>query len=166
MTTPTIETLEQARHHVAQSSCGGCGKSNTLFAFEVRKEGPNRGRLFAKCRHCGHFGWLTPAASADDERDRAEASATPCPKCGKARQARNLTAALVDIKDRHVRPAQSGQLRHQQADRARANHGNAFAMLQRCTFQRAMRGGKHVGGKQADPRVGAVVERGTAARPR
>jgi hypothetical protein len=88
--TPTSETLEQARQYVARISCGGRHKPGILSAFEVRKEGSDSGRLFAKCRHSGHFDWLTPAASADEEHDRTEAYATPCPKCGKVRHARRV----------------------------------------------------------------------------
>jgi hypothetical protein len=39
-------------------SATAAGKGGTLSAYETRKEGPNLGRLFAKCRHCGAFRWL------------------------------------------------------------------------------------------------------------
>ncbi|HEX4607719.1 MAG TPA: TIGR02996 domain-containing protein [Urbifossiella sp.] len=91
MTIPTgIEGLEQARRYAADANCGGCGKPGTLSAYEVQKEGPNQGRLFAKCRHCGYFGWLSAATAADPELDRVRAAATPCPKCGKGRQANRV----------------------------------------------------------------------------
>jgi uncharacterized protein (TIGR02996 family) len=61
-----------------------------LSAHEVQKEGPNRGRLFLKCRHCGHFDWLTAAAVRDEDLERAQASARPCPTCGKARRAQRV----------------------------------------------------------------------------
>jgi uncharacterized protein (TIGR02996 family) len=88
---PAIENLEQARRYATQARCEGCQKVSTLSAYEVQKEGLNRGRLFVKCRHCGHFGWLTAATTPDEERDRAEAGASPCPKCGKRRSARRVS---------------------------------------------------------------------------
>src|SRR5690349_5848466 len=81
MTTPVIESLEDARRHAARSTCAGCQRSATSTAYEVQKEGPNRGRLFVKCRHCGHFGWLTGPAQRDEELERAQALASPCPRC-------------------------------------------------------------------------------------
>jgi uncharacterized protein (TIGR02996 family) len=82
-----IDNLEQAKRYAADTCCDSCGKDGTLAAYEVRKEGPNQGRLFVKCRHCGFFGWLTATATPDPELERVRATATPCPKCGKGRQA-------------------------------------------------------------------------------
>jgi uncharacterized protein (TIGR02996 family) len=84
---PAIETLEQARRHAAGTVCAGCQKAATLSAYQVQKEGPNRGRFFVKCRHCGHFAWLGAAATVDEELERVQAGAAPCPKCGKGRRA-------------------------------------------------------------------------------
>jgi uncharacterized protein (TIGR02996 family) len=85
-----IHDLEQAREHAARSTCGGCGKVGTLAAFEVKKDSPNQGRLFARCRHCGHFDWLTAARTTDPELEQAQAKARPCPKCGKGRRAQRV----------------------------------------------------------------------------
>jgi uncharacterized protein (TIGR02996 family) len=87
---PDIDDLEQARRYAARAVCGGCRKSGTLSAYEVQKEGPNRGRLFLKCRHCGHFDWLTAPAVRDEELENAQAGARPCPKCGKGRRAQRV----------------------------------------------------------------------------
>jgi uncharacterized protein (TIGR02996 family) len=87
--TPDIQTLDQARRHAARTVCPGCRKAGTLSAYEVRKEGPNQGRLFLKCRHCGHFDWLT-APKRDEELERVQANARPCPKCGKPRRAQRV----------------------------------------------------------------------------
>lgn len=89
MPTPTaaIETLDQAREYASETRCDGCAKEGTLSAYQVRKEGPNEGRLFVKCRHCGFFGWLTAAIRADAELDQLRTNAKPCHKCGKPRQA-------------------------------------------------------------------------------
>jgi uncharacterized protein (TIGR02996 family) len=71
----------------------------TRIVFRVRKEGPNHGRVFAKCTDCQRFDWLTdapvpktaaasaPRKSGDAERDALQATVTPCPKCGKPRRA-------------------------------------------------------------------------------
>jgi uncharacterized protein (TIGR02996 family) len=88
--TLNIQSLEEARRHVARAVCAGCRKAGTLSAYEVRKEGPNQGRLFLKCRHCGHFDWLTGAPAADEELQRVGANARPCPKCGKGRRAQRV----------------------------------------------------------------------------
>jgi uncharacterized protein (TIGR02996 family) len=88
--TPDIHDLEQARRHAARAVCGGCQKAGALSAYEVQKAGPNEGRLFMKCRHCGRFDWLTPPAERDEELERAQAGARPCPKCGKARRAQRV----------------------------------------------------------------------------
>jgi uncharacterized protein (TIGR02996 family) len=94
--------LAQARTQVVAALCPGCGQASTRIVFRVRKEGPNRGRLFAKCTHCQRFDWLTdapattaPAApvaapSGDAERDALQARATPCPKCGQPRRAQRV----------------------------------------------------------------------------
>src|SRR4051794_25724082 len=87
----SIETLEGARRYAAGARCDGCGKDGTLSASETRKEGPNLGRLFAKCRHCGAFRWLSAAATPDAGLEHLQASATPCPKCGKRRQAARVS---------------------------------------------------------------------------
>jgi uncharacterized protein (TIGR02996 family) len=91
--------LAQARAEVAATACPGCEYAGTRLVFRVRKEGPNRGRLFAKCTTCERFDWLTdapaaaaaPAASGDAERDALQASAPPCPKCGKPRRAQRVS---------------------------------------------------------------------------
>src|SRR5262245_33334084 len=94
--------LEQARAQVALTICPGCEQASTRIVFRVRKEGPNKGRLFAKCTQCQRFDWLSdapvtaePAAlvsqpSGDAERDALQASATPCPKCGRPRRAQRV----------------------------------------------------------------------------
>jgi uncharacterized protein (TIGR02996 family) len=87
---PVLRSLDEARRYAARAVCGGCQKAGTLAAFEVRKEGPNHGRLFTKCRHCGHFEWLSAAMAPDEELERAQAKATPCPRCGKGRRARRV----------------------------------------------------------------------------
>jgi uncharacterized protein (TIGR02996 family) len=89
--TTVIENLDQARRHAARAACEGCRKEGTLAAYAVQKEGPNQGRLFSKCRHCGAFAWLTPARAADPELEQAQADARPCPKCGKGRHARRVS---------------------------------------------------------------------------
>jgi uncharacterized protein (TIGR02996 family) len=93
--------LAQARAEVAATPCPGCEYAGTRLVFRVRKEGPNRGRLFAKCTTCERFDWLSdapvpagaavPAASGDAERDALQASAPPCPKCGKPRRAQRVS---------------------------------------------------------------------------
>jgi uncharacterized protein (TIGR02996 family) len=88
--TPDIHDLDQARRYAARAVCGGCQKAGTLSAYEVQKAGPNEGRLFMKCRHCGRFDWLTPPAVRDEELEQAQAGARPCPKCGKARRAQRV----------------------------------------------------------------------------
>jgi uncharacterized protein (TIGR02996 family) len=88
--TLNIRDLEEARAYAARAVCGGCQKAGVLSAYEVRKEGPNQGRLFVKCRHCGHFDWLSAPATADEELERAQAGARPCPKCGKGRRAQRV----------------------------------------------------------------------------
>src|SRR5947209_7370025 len=85
-----IRSLEQARRHTARAVCGGIRKAGTRLAYEVRKEGPNQGRLFVKCRHCGHFDWLTAPTARDEELERVQANARPCPKCGKGRLAQRV----------------------------------------------------------------------------
>jgi len=92
MNVPTdIDDLEQARRFAPRTVCDGCAQRGTLSAYETRKEGPNQGRLFVKCRHCGYFGWLTPARTPDADLERVRAAARPCPKCGKGRQARRVS---------------------------------------------------------------------------
>src|SRR5262245_41580780 len=81
---PSTTTLDEAKVHVARTACGGCQKTGLLAAYLVQKDGPNHGRLFAKCRHCGYFAWLSAATERDEEVERAEAGARPCPKCAKA----------------------------------------------------------------------------------
>jgi uncharacterized protein (TIGR02996 family) len=88
--TPDIHDLEEARRYAARAVCGGCQKAGVLSAYEVLKEGPNEGRLFMKCRHCGRFDWLSPPTVRDEELERAQAGARPCPKCGKARRAQRV----------------------------------------------------------------------------
>ncbi len=85
-----IHDLEQARRHAARAVCGGCQKAGVLSAYEVQKEGPNEGRLFMKCRHCGRFDWLSAPRERDEELERAQAGARPCPKCGKVRRAQRV----------------------------------------------------------------------------
>jgi uncharacterized protein (TIGR02996 family) len=88
MSTPTgIENIEQAREYATGVRCEGCGKEGTLSAYDVRKEGPNQGRLFLKCRHCGSFNWLTAPTAPDPGLEQVRAAATSCPKCGKERRA-------------------------------------------------------------------------------
>jgi uncharacterized protein (TIGR02996 family) len=89
-TTPVVENLWQAQQYAARASCAGCQKK-TLSAYQVQKEGPNQGRLFVKCRHCGSFEWLSAAQAADPELERAQSAARPCPKCGKRRHARRVS---------------------------------------------------------------------------
>jgi uncharacterized protein (TIGR02996 family) len=86
-----IENIEQAREYATGARCEGCGKEGALSAYEVRKEGPNQGRLFVKCRHCGSFNWLTAPATPDAGLEHVRATATPCPKCGKERRAGRAT---------------------------------------------------------------------------
>src|SRR5215469_10758901 len=88
--TPDIRDLDQARRYAVRAVCGGCQKAGVLSAYEVQKDGPNEGRLFMKCRHCGRFDWLTPARARDEELERAHAGARPCPKCCKARRAQRV----------------------------------------------------------------------------
>src|ERR1043165_9690638 len=90
MSTATIHSLDQARQYAHKTTCSGCQKTGMLAAYEVHKEGPNQGRLFVKCRHCGSFQWLTAAATTDEALERAESSAGPCPKCGKKRRAQRV----------------------------------------------------------------------------
>ena len=52
-TLPILETLEQARARTAHAACDGCEKNGTLSVHLVQKEGPNQGRVFAKCRQLG-----------------------------------------------------------------------------------------------------------------
>src|SRR5947208_1922795 len=85
-----LGSLEEARQYVRRAMCGGCQISGTLGAYQVQKEGPNQGRLFAKCRHCGHFDWLSAATGSDTELDRVQKAAGPCPRCGKERHARRV----------------------------------------------------------------------------
>jgi uncharacterized protein (TIGR02996 family) len=91
MSTADIQNLEQARQHARRTSCGGCGKAGTLSAYEVQKDGPNRGRFFVKCRHCGQFDWLTAAVTPDWPLEQLQERAGPCPKCGKGRRAQRVS---------------------------------------------------------------------------
>jgi hypothetical protein len=81
------EELQKAQQ-AAAGPCPGCGEEGGRNAFRVKKEGPNQGRLFLKCRSCGKFDWFgAPAVADDPERAAAEAEAGPCPECGKPRRA-------------------------------------------------------------------------------
>src|SRR5262245_15636371 len=80
-------TLEDARRVAREQACPGCGKAGARKAFEVNNGGPNQGRLFLKCAGCGHFAWASPPRVADAELAAAQATAGPCPRCGKGRQA-------------------------------------------------------------------------------
>ncbi|MCI0459915.1 MAG: HAD-IIIA family hydrolase [Gemmataceae bacterium] len=88
--------LEQARQHAAAGPCPDCNHEGTRRAFRVQKEGPNKGRLFIKCRECERFEWWPPPttvaeAEAAGERDpelaALQGSAGPCPRCGQPRKA-------------------------------------------------------------------------------
>jgi len=47
--------LQEARD--TRSPCEECGK--TVAINRVKRAGPNRGRLFRKCNHCGAFSWIS-----------------------------------------------------------------------------------------------------------
>jgi hypothetical protein len=91
---PVDEALEALRAGAgagACPACPACGKART--ANRVKKEGPNKGRLFYCCsdRRCDHFEWSSPAPAApapappgDAELERARRQSGPCP-CGLAR---------------------------------------------------------------------------------
>jgi uncharacterized protein (TIGR02996 family) len=87
--------LAEARRRVAESPCPGCRETGSRVVFRVQKEGPNKGRLFARCRECQRFDWLSDAAPAAAEDEDAELAALreragPCPRCGKVRQAQRV----------------------------------------------------------------------------
>jgi hypothetical protein len=53
--------LQHLRREVEQAGCPGCSVSGRRVAHRVRKEGPNRGRLFVKCEACDRFDWHGPS---------------------------------------------------------------------------------------------------------
>jgi uncharacterized protein (TIGR02996 family) len=59
-----LQSIDEARQDARAAACPGCKKQGTLTALEVLKDGPNQGRLFMKCGHCGHFTWLSQATAA------------------------------------------------------------------------------------------------------
>jgi uncharacterized protein (TIGR02996 family) len=90
MTTPQFQSLDEARLYTRGCVCPGCDKGGTLSPYQVRAEGLNQGRLFLKCRHCGHFQWASAATARDEEVERWQAGAAPCPTCGAGREAKRV----------------------------------------------------------------------------
>lgn len=66
----TKEVLRQlwvmGQRMVPCPSCEAPGKDTRLRCFKVKKEGPNKGRLFLKCpmEKCQHFEWLVTSSNA------------------------------------------------------------------------------------------------------
>jgi hypothetical protein len=74
---------------VIQSSAGRCPRcGKPRQALRVRKEGPNRGRIFLCCsdRACNHFQWASPAPGPDTSQEQGSL----CEKCGKPTELRQV----------------------------------------------------------------------------
>lgn len=84
--------LEEARQEHAGKPCPGCQDAAARRVLRVQKAGPNHGRLFVRCFKCDRFDWLDEPAEPerDEEREALQASAGPCPTCGKSRRAQRV----------------------------------------------------------------------------
>jgi uncharacterized protein (TIGR02996 family) len=99
--TPNLTSLADARLHARAAACGGCQKQGTLSAHEVRKDGPNQGRLFMKCGRCGHFAWLSPARAGEQPPPPPHPPARPKkePPRPLTEPQRTEAGLLADIRD-------------------------------------------------------------------
>jgi hypothetical protein len=61
------------KRHVAAGNCPRCGRA--MGVWKVKKDGKNKGRLFAKCRDHGHFFWLDQGRPAPKPKPERKAMA-------------------------------------------------------------------------------------------